>query len=214
MHIASIFGLATGLLGVSLSGQPQPPLGIFHAELLSWDGQWDDGTLRLRLDSGTDYACTFNSRSFFERDSVRISPGRLRPGDRVELVTDRTSPRARCFARMIRVVLEDRTQSTWGAIRRSTEGIAPRGSLTFTGVIVGISAGSFVVRSRTGDRITIRLRRDTRILENGASGGAEILKMNSQVHVRAGMDPDDEIEAYQIVSGEILQPRGGPARQP
>lgn len=202
-----------GLVSVAM-GQLRPPLGILRAELLSWDGAWNDGVLQLRLESGSDYSCAFNSRTFFERDRTRISPGRLRPGDKLHVVSDRTSPNAKCFARMVKVVAQHEQPAEWGSVTRATEHFAPRGSLLYSGVVVDQAEAAFTMRTRAGERHRILIRSDTRFLSNGSAAGREILEMNRQVNVRAGLNPDDEIEAYQVVSGEILQPAAGRARQP
>lgn len=210
-----IFVLALSIAPVL--GQTKPPVGIVHAVLREWDGSWDDGTLRLRLESGLEYDCAFDARSFFERDHVRISPGRLRPGDRLEVMSDRTTQADSCFARHIKIILpnaQDASAQTWGSVTRATEHFAPRGSLVYTGVVVQESGDRFVLRLRKGGRQTIRLRKDTRFIENGSPTGKGILAVNMQVHVRAGLNPEDEVEAYQVFSGEILQPQAGSARQP
>jgi hypothetical protein len=197
-----------------LTAQPQPPLGILRAELIAWDGSWDGGALRLKLDSGIDYACAFDGRTFFERDRVRISIGRLRPGDSLEVVSDRVTPSARCFARMVKVLTTPVVVPTWGSITRATEHFAPRGNITIVGVIVELDGANMIVKTRQGERQTIRLRHDTRFVLNGAPATKEMVALNLAVFVRAGVGSDEEIEAYQVVTGEILQPRAAPTRQP
>jgi hypothetical protein len=201
-------------LGAVAAAEPRPPLGILRGDLLSWDGTWQNGILQLRLDSGIDYSCNFNSATFFERDRVRIGVGKLRPGDKLHVVSDRTSPSAKCFARMVKIVAEHDAPFQWGAVRRATESFAPRGSLVYSGVIVQPEEGAFVLRTRSGERHRIMLRADTRFVDNGVVTGPEILTMNRQVYVRAGFNSEEEMEAYQVMSGEILQPSPGPARQP
>lgn len=207
------YAMVLGFLSAA-SAEPRPPLGILRADLLSWEGTWQTGVLLLRLDSGIDYSCNFNSATFFERDRTRIGVGKLRPGDKLHVVSDRTSPAAKCFARMVRIVAEHEAPFEWGSVRRATESFAPRGSLAYSGVIVQPEEGSFVLRTRTGERHRILLRRDTRFVENGTPAGPEILLANRQVYVRAGFNSDEAMEAYQVVVGEILQPSSGPARQP
>jgi hypothetical protein len=211
MPVRLVLGIILGIAGF---GQLKPPLGILRAELLSWDGSWDNGTLRLRLESGLDYACNFDARSFFERDRVRISPGRLRPGDRVEVMSDRTAQSSLCFARMIKVVAIHEEAAVWGSVTRATEHFAPRGTLIYSGVVVEEGTNQFLLRTRSGQRQAIRLRPDTRFVQNGRAGGREILAINAQVYVRAGLNSEEEVEAYQVISGEILQPKGPTVRQP
>jgi hypothetical protein len=211
-------GLRLALVWVAalapLAAEPAIPLGILRAELLLWEGSWDGGTLRLKLDTGQAYACAFDARSFFERDRVRISPGRLRPGDRLEVVSDRTSNATACFARIIKVMTGKEEPLVWGSVTRATEHFAPRGTLLYSGVVVADNGERFTLRLRSGERAVIRLRRDTRFLRNGQVAGREILLINVGLFVRAGLGFDDEIEAYSIVSGEILQPRAPGSRLP
>jgi hypothetical protein len=209
MRLIAVLGLI-----VACQAQPRPPLGILRGDLLSWEGTWQDGVLQLRLDSGIDYECRFSAATFFERDRARISVGKLRPGDKLHVVSDRTSPNAKCFARMVRIVSEHEAPFQWGSLRRATESFAPRGSLVYAGVVVQPEEGAFVLRTRAGERHRILLRRDTRFIDNGLPAGPEILTANRQIYVRAGFNADEEMEAYQVVSGEILQPLAPAPRQP
>jgi hypothetical protein len=195
-------------------GQPRPPLGILRGDLLSWEGTWQNGVLQLRLDSGIDYSCQTSTATFFERDRTRIHPAKLRSGEKVQVMSDRTSPGAKCFARMVKIVSEHEAPFQWGSVRRATESFAPRGSLVYAGVVVHQEEGAFTMRVRGGERQRIVLRHDTRFLDNGAAAGPEILVANRQVYVRAGFNTEEEVEAYQVISGEILQPLGPLVRQP
>lgn len=207
------YALVLGLVSAAWA-DPRPPLGILRADFLSWEGTRQNGVLQLRLESGIDYACHFNAATFFERDRARISVGKLRPGDKLHVVSDRTSPSAKCFARMVKIVAEHEAPFQWGSIRRATESFAPRGTLVYSGVVVLPEEGVFVIRTRSGERHRILLRRDTRFVDNGLPAGPEILTTNRQVYVRAGFNSEEEMEAYQVVSGEILQPSLAPPRQP
>jgi hypothetical protein len=207
------YALVLGIVSVAL-GEPRPPLGILRADLLSWEGTRQGGVLQLRLDSGIDYSCNFTSATFFERDRVRIHAGKLRPGDKLHVMSDRTSPGAKCFARMVKIVAEHEAPFQWGSVRRATESFAPRGALVLSGVVVRSDAEAFVIRTRTGERHRIRIRPDTHFLDNGAVATLDVMITNRQVFVRAGFNSDEEIEAYQVISGEILQPTGPTMRQP
>jgi len=205
--------LILALAGAVIWAQPKPPLGILRGELSSWTGSWDGGALQLKLESGMDYECQFNSRTFFDRDRSRISVGRLRPGDLLEIVSDRTSVASACFARMVKIIskLQD-APVTWGQVTRATEHFAPRGDLIYSGIIVEHANDGFVLRTRAGQRVAIRLRSDTRFIQNGLPSGRDILSVNGVVFVRAGTGLGEEVEAYQVVAGEILQPGKAPTR--
>ncbi len=210
MRISPILAL---MGAAAVWGQPKPPLGILRGELSSWTGSWDGGALQLKLDSGIDYECQFNSRTFFDRDRARISVGRLRPGDFLEIVSDRTTASSVCFARMVKVVATlQGEQPVWGQVTRATEHFAPRGSLIYSGIVVEHAGDGFLLRTRAGQRVAIRIRSDTRFVQNGLPSGRDILSVNGVVFVRAGIGLGEEVEAYQVVAGEILQPGKAPTR--
>jgi hypothetical protein len=83
----------------------------------------------------------------------------------------------------------------------------PRGTLTYAGVIARLGDGRMVLRTRGGGEAHILLRPDTRYLSGGAIVEHSALSLSTRVFVRAGRNLDDEIEAYQVVWGEILSPR-------
>ena len=64
-----------------------------------------------------------------------------------------------------------------------------------------------MLHTRDGDRPIPRLRRDTHYVQDGESVDGASLKPNMRVFVRAGKDLWDQVEAYQVFWGEILQPR-------
>ena len=94
-----------------------------------------------------------------------------------------------------------------GAFRSLTESIFPRGNLTFSGVVVHLSPESLVLRTRSDGPKTLLIRPDTRYLEGGSQVDLPALKVNTRVFVRAGRNFEGEIEAYQVVWGEILLPK-------
>jgi hypothetical protein len=83
----------------------------------------------------------------------------------------------------------------------------PRGRLTMAGVVLRRSEGSLVLRTRFDGEQTVLLRPDTRYLESGSQVASSALKVNTRIFVRGGKNLDQEIEAYQVIWGEILLPR-------
>jgi hypothetical protein len=63
-----------------------------------------------------------------------------------------------------------------------------------------------VLHTRLEGQKTILLRGDTRYLEGGTPADPADLKPNTRVFIRAGRNLEDQIEAYQIVWGQILEP--------
>jgi len=64
-----------------------------------------------------------------------------------------------------------------------------------------------VLHTREGGEQSLLLRKDTRYVENGEIVEAGNLKLNMRVFVRAGKDLYDQLEAYQVIWGSILEPR-------
>jgi hypothetical protein len=79
------------------------------------------------------------------------------------------------------------------------------GNLTFAGVVARLSGQSLVLRTRAGEQ-TLIIRRDTRYVDNGDTVEAAELRPNMRVFVRAGKNLYEQVEAYQVIWGEILNP--------
>jgi hypothetical protein len=167
----------------------------------------------LRTPENKVYRFEFDSKTYFERDKRRVNAARLRSGDALEIVSDRGEAPALRYARIVHV-LDEAPQVRFSPYlerlrqyRSATEHIVPRGSLTFSGIVSRIEGGAVILRTRTDGEKTILLRPDTRFLHRGAVVDSSALAQTMRVFVRAGRNLDDEIEAYQVVWGEILNPR-------
>jgi len=66
---------------------------------------------------------------------------------------------------------------------------------------------AMVLHTRLDGEKTIYLRRDTRFLEGGFQVASTELRTHTRIFVRAGRNLDNEIEAYQIVWGRIMDPK-------
>jgi hypothetical protein len=82
-----------------------------------------------------------------------------------------------------------------------------RGRMTFAGVVVNCTPERLTVHTQKHGTQVFLLRHDTAFLMDGASGEAADLQVNTRVFVRAGVSIDQELEAYQVVWGQIVQPR-------
>jgi hypothetical protein len=87
-----------------------------------------------------------------------------------------------------------------------TQSIAPRGTLTFTGMVLRRDDDGLVLRTRANGEKWILVRHDTRFKEDGLRVEPSSLHSSTRVFVRAGTNLDGEVEAYEIVWGEILTP--------
>ena len=201
--------LAPTLILVALWQAPVP--GLVRGELLEAELTGSGGELSVRTAANRVLRFAFDQRTYFERDKRRIAAAELVKGEAVEVVSDEAPGLALRYARTVHVLEppEPPRRPSAGRVRsyRSPlEHIVPRGNLTFAGLVLRIGDDALVLRTRGGDK-TVMLRQDTRYLEDGLQVQASQLTPNMRVFIRAGKNLDDEIEAYQVVWGGILQPR-------
>lgn len=204
-----IFGIALLFPWLLAADTPyQSP--ILRGVVLECD-QRPAGELSIRAADNEVLRYQFDKRTYVERNDQMIEPSRLLPGEKVEIVSDRSPGFVLRYARTIHVVqptVTPRPQRT-GAPKPynpRTENIRT-GSLTYSGVIYRVNAEKFVLHTREAGDLPILLRNDTRYLEDGQVVGLASLKPNMRVFVNAGKGLYDEVEAYQIVWGRILNTR-------
>ena len=192
--------------------QELAPIGIVRGVLVGCDathltiGDEDNRTFKFVTDA----------RTFIERDHQRIWCPKLGKGDRMEIVSDRSSEAGSRYARLVRVVnFDTRLRRRTVFLPRAplsredpTQSYAPRGSLTFTGVVLRHESTGLVLRTRVDGEKWILVRRDTRFREDGLQVEASSLQSSTRVFVRGGTNVDGEVEAYEVVWGEILYPSG------
>jgi hypothetical protein len=206
------------ILWASVCGslRAQVPLfpGVIRGVFIECDGPGPSGEFRLRA-QGTDqeYRFSFDAKTYVEREKRQISIASVRKGDTIEVVSDRDEHVAVHYARTVHV-MEARPAPRPAAsagrtrINRSNplDFLAPRGNQTFAGVVTKVTVDRLVLRTRLAGEKTILLRADTRYVDGGTLVEAAELKPSTRVFVRAGENLDDQIEAYQIVWGDILEP--------
>jgi hypothetical protein len=205
---------AAGLvLVVAVWAQEEAPIGMVRGTMLECEVIGSIGSLALRTPENKVFRFSFDSRTYFEREKRRVNAGRLQQGDALEIVSDRGDRPSLRYARIVHV-LDDAPAVRFSSYlerlrqyRSATEHIVPRGTLTYAGVVARVHGGLMVLRTRGGGETHILLRPDTRYLHGGAIVESSALGAHTRVFVRAGRNLDDEIEAYQIVWGEILSPR-------
>jgi hypothetical protein len=201
--------LFTSLLAAQTPGASPP---LLRGVLLERDAQADTGEFSVRAGDNHVFRYQFDRMTYVERDNQLIDVARLRPGEKVEVVSD-TAPGSRLrYARTVHVV-EDTppphppVQARLRAARDLPEIGLPLANLTFSGVVCGIGADRLVLHTKAGDQ-AILLRPDTRYLENGDLVEAATLKVNTRVFVRAAKDLYDQVVGYQVIWGQILDPAG------
>jgi hypothetical protein len=162
------------------------------------------GDLRLRTSGDQVYTCRYDASTYMERDGHRIDAPALRAGDPVEVLTDR-KPSVLCYARTVRV----REQKAGVPIRARNsmlEAWYPRGNMAFAAVVLRSNPELIVVRVRGGEQKLVRVRPDTRYASNGLPSNLAQLPPNTRVFIRAGLNIERELEAYQVVWGRIEGP--------
>jgi hypothetical protein len=191
--------------------QAAPPPAVVRGSLVECEA----GELSIRADNHQVYRFTFDAKTWFERERKRIPAETLQAGDLVEVVSDTAPGSAVRYARTVHVVEQRpaprplRSLARSRAMRSSLDHIMPPGNLTFTGVVSRVGGGRMVLRTRREGSQTILLREDTRYLENGVQVAASALALNLRVFVRASKNFEGDVEAYQVVWGEILDPAAG-----
>lgn len=196
-----------------LSAQDYSLLSVLRGDLLEWDAN----SLAVRLADHTVERCAYDQKTYFEKDRVRTTLPKFTAGQQVEVISDRTGSTLPCVARAVRVTRDAIVVERAAPLARLNasrtyrsailDSIAPRGNLTFAGVVLKITPEAMLVRTRADGQKAFRLRQDTRYLQDGSPTANSALQPNVHVFVRAGKNFDEELEAYQVVWGEILTPQ-------
>jgi hypothetical protein len=208
-----LFPLATLLC---CAADTSAPAGIFRGALLESRGSDGKGDFYLRAADNTVYWCSYDERTYVERDGAPSAVASLSKGEAIEVVTDRGPAPSRCYARIItaRAVPEVPVSRVRSALRPRPrpllEPVFPRGNLMFAGVVLVVDPEWVTVQTRRDGRKTFLLRADTRYSADGAAADLAALRVNSRVFIRAGKNIDDDLEAYQVVWGRFVMP---PANQ-
>jgi hypothetical protein len=170
--------------------------------------QINPGIIQLETQAGVIYLCGYDSHTYMERDGARVAPAAVREGDPLELITDRRQNN--CYTRTLRVIPLRRTTSIKPLATRHRpvlDHVYPRGNMTFAGVVLRLSPELMVLRTREEPEKFIVLRDDTRFLSGGFPVEQTALAVNTRVFVRAGRNLENDVEAYQVIWGEIAGPK-------
>lgn len=185
--------------------QSMIPVGITRGKFVSAVAN----QLTIR-DQASLETCSFDARTYFERNFEMIRPGGLQPGEPVEILADRKL--GACYARMVQVIAAHPQLYTPGVrppLRNPlspTESFAPRGDFSFGGRVIHRDPRQLTVKTHAGE-IHVALRPDTRYSGDGLSLDAASLGINTHVFIRAGRNIDGLLEAYQIMWGKIIAPQ-------
>ena len=170
------------------------------------------GELSIRAADNRVLRYLFDAKTYGEREDRLIEPGRLVPGETVEVLSEAVAGNGLRYARTIHVIrpVPPPRPQTSGRLRAydpKTEPAIRAGNITYAGVVFRLNSQRVVLHTRAAGDLSILLRKDTRYLADGQLVDAESLKPNMRVFVRAGKDLYNEVEAYQVIWGKILSPR-------
>jgi hypothetical protein len=177
--------------------------------LLERDSPAASGEFSVRAADNQVFRYRFDPQTRVARDGAASDVARLEPGDKVEVVSDRMPHADMRYALTILVTLSmpPRAPSAARDRARVEDLRIPAATLFFSGVVSRLSGARVVLHMRDGADQTILLLKNTRYMDGGEAVDADALKPNMRVFVQAGRSIYDEVEAYQVVWGQILQPK-------
>jgi hypothetical protein len=197
------------LLAPLIAGAQFPPPELVGV-LLERDADVVSGQFAVRAPDNQVYRFLFDARTLVERDTLTGNVERLNPGDKIAVESDAVAGSLLRFARAVRVLtppaaLELADTRLVTPARSAFERSPQTGNLTFAGVVSRLNSQSLVLRTRGGEQ-TLLIRRDTRYVDNGDTVEAAELRPTMRVFVRAGRNVYEQVEAYQVIWGRILDP--------
>jgi hypothetical protein len=224
MRLAASALLLLGGLNAQVMPTPEP---VTRGVVVETDSKPSDGEFSIRLDNYEVLRYRFDNRTAVERDNYPIDVPRLRSGDMVEVQSVEIAGSPLRYAASVRslpaavhavlhlpsgprghqtCLIPGRPETCLQPPSLLEDPIFRRGNMTFSGVIVRMSSAGLVLHTRLGER-SILLRGDTRYFDNGALAQPSALQPNMRVFIRGGRNLYDEFEGYQVVWGEILEPK-------
>jgi hypothetical protein len=200
------------LFPATLAAQAPPSAALLRGVLLERDTQTTLGEFSVRASDDQVFRYRFDDKTYVEREQLLSSVPRLQPGDKVEVISDEGPGSSLRYARTVHVLEpipppRPTFQNRLRVYRKPEEHLGLTGDLTYSGVIFRLNPERMVLHTRGAGDQTILLRQDTRYLDNGDVVERGDLQPNMRVFVRAGRTVFNEVEAYQIVWGQILMPR-------
>jgi hypothetical protein len=200
---------------------PPEASATLQGSLMEVENAEGRGEFTLRGPDSRVHRLRFDAKTYFEWRERQISAAEVRPGDRLEVVRgDASGGSAQAnYARIVRI-LDAPPARPFGTNRSAgastpsrrlgyvspLDHFAPRGNLTFAGIVARVATDHLILRTRAGEEKIVVLRGDTRYANGGIPAAVTDLQVNTRVFVRAGRNFEDELEAYQVIWGEILKP--------
>ena len=206
MRIFWLFLFAPLIAGAQFP--PQELTGV----LLECDDGVAAGQFSVRAPDNQVYRYQFDSKTSVDRENLSGGMERLNPGDKVEVDSDPVTGSLLRYARVIHVLTPLASRLTLAdtrlrsAARPAVQRAPQMGTMTFAGVVLRLNSQLLVLRTRGGEQ-TLLIRLDTHYVDNGDTVEAAELQPNMRVFVRAGKNLYEQVEAYQVIWGKILEPK-------
>jgi hypothetical protein len=202
--------MLAGLLIGILAAQSRNVSPLIRGVLVDREDS-SSGQFTVRTADNQLFHYRFDPKTYVERDDRLIDVARLDPGDKVEVLSDEGPASSVRYARTIHVMLPEPPRQTSSAdpflVRRAAaDPYLPLSTMSLAGVVTSLGQDWLVLHTRNGGNQTILLRRDTRYLGDGERVEHSDLHPNMRVFIRAGRNLFNEVEAYQIIWGQILEP--------
>jgi hypothetical protein len=207
---AAVLLAVVALLGGNLAAQSRNVSPLIRGALVDRENS-PYGQFTVRTADNQLFHYRFDPKTYVERDDRLIDVSRLDPGDKVEVLSDEGPASAVRYARTIHVLLREplrhqRSEDPFLVRRTAADPYLPLSTMSLAGVVTSLGQDWLVLHTRHGGNQTILLRRDTRYLGDGERVEHSDLHPNMRVFIRAGRNLFNEVEAYQIVWGQILEP--------
>ncbi len=214
MRCLGICLAAAAMCAAQTPAAAERPPALVRGILLERDAPVPEGEFSVRRDDNRVFRYRFDRNTYVEREHDLIDVARLRPGDKVEVVSDAIPGFTLRYARTVHVLeipgppprLTGAGQGRYRAYRNVEDRTIPLGSLTYSGVVFRITPERILIHTRDGEQ-ALAIGKDTRYVQDGEVVPAGALKPNTRVFVRAGRDLYDQVEAYQVMWGSILAPQ-------
>lgn len=199
-------------LPMVLAAQNAPSEAVVRGTLLERDSQTAAGEFSVRVADHQVFRYRFDTKTQVERDQQTIDVARLQPGDNVEVVCDAGQQAPLRYARAIHVLSAPHpprpvSRARPRVYRDPIDRLNSSSTLAVSGVVFRLNADRMILHTRVQGDQTVILRQDTRYVQDGDAVQANDLKPNTRVFVRVGRTLYNELEAYQVVWGQILMPR-------
>jgi len=208
LRLALLFFVAAA----TLSSQALPT-GFLRGVLIANESSSPRDQFLLQPERGKVYRFRFDQRTWIEREKERIPGSALRVGELLEVVTDR-DPKAVFevhYARLVHVIEKHAVRpppptGIYRFYKHPTEEPTVAPQLSFTGVISQLTSGELTLKTRLDGNKRVLLRPDTVFFQSGAQVETMALQPNQRVCVWAAKNQEGELEASQVMWGDILQP--------